>query len=322
MRAKAGASNARARSIALTLPAPTPSVRRMPELPEVETVRRTLESTVQGRTIARARISGLALHGTVPRTLPRRLRGRTIRRIGRHGKFLLIGLDGDVTLLSHLGMSGRWLFHAVGGTAKELPHVHARIEFRDGSSLWFQDPRRFGLLRVIRNDGLARDPSLALLGPDPLATPPSAAGLHHLAGGARLAVKLFLLDQRRIAGLGNIYVSEVLHRAGIDPRRIARSLTVEEWTRVAAEIEAVLREAIERSGTTFSDYRTVWGESGGYGDQLRVYDRAGEPCLRCGGPIRRIVQGQRSTFYCPACQRRKKRKETQTARSAARRRAS
>ena len=276
----------------------------MPELPEVETVRRALEATVVGRTIRTARISGLALHGHVPRTLPRALRGRRIRAIGRHGKFLLVALDGDRTLLSHLGMSGRWLFFPEAGDP-HLAHVHLGITFEDGTHLWFQDPRRFGMLRIVRDAALARDPSLALLGPDPVATPPTGATLRAAAAGSRTAVKTLLLDQRRIAGLGNIYASEVLHRAGVDPRRAARTLTLPEWTRVAAETVQVLDEAIARSGTTFSMYRTVWGESGGYGDRLRVYDRAGEPCRRCGTPIRRIVQGQRSTYFCPTCQGRR-----------------
>jgi formamidopyrimidine-DNA glycosylase len=123
-----------------------------------------------------------------------------------------------------------------------------------------------------------------------------------MALGSRVAVKTFLMDQRRIAGLGNIYASEVLHRAGLDPRRRAGALAEREWGAVAAEIRAVLAEAIAAMGTTFSSYRTVWGEPGQYGESLRVYDRANEPCQRCGTPIRRIVQGQRSTFYCPSCQ--------------------
>jgi formamidopyrimidine-DNA glycosylase len=273
----------------------------MPELPEVETVRRMLESTVRGRTIRAARLSGLGLRSHVPRGLPRALAGRTIESVDRHGKLLLIGLDRDRTLLSHLGMSGRWLFYPEP-PVESLTHVHVELSFDDGARLLFQDPRRFGMARVVPTRSLARDAALAGLGPDPIADPPTGPSLMALAAGSRLAVKLFLLDQRRIAGLGNIYVSEILHRAGVDPRRRSRALPREAWDRIAREIGDVLGEAIERSGTTFSMYRTVWGEAGGYGDQLRVYDRSGKPCLRCGTPIRRIVQGQRSTFYCPACQ--------------------
>jgi len=274
----------------------------MPELPEVETVRRMLAREVVPRTVRRARISGLALRGQVPRTLPRRLSGHTLERVDRHGKYLLLRFDGEWTLLSHLGMSGRWLFHR-DGSSRDLPHVHLRIEFTDGSELWFQDPRRFGLLRAVPNARLARDPSLRILGLDPLEHPPDGPGLAALAGKSRLSVKEFLLDQKRMAGVGNIYASEILHRAGVDPRRRAGTLGLSEWQAVAGEVVRVLAEAVDRFGTTFSAYRTLWNEPGQYGDRLLVYDRAGEACRRCGTPIRRIVQGARSTFYCPFCQR-------------------
>ncbi|MBI5708855.1 MAG: bifunctional DNA-formamidopyrimidine glycosylase/DNA-(apurinic or apyrimidinic site) lyase [Candidatus Eisenbacteria bacterium] len=273
----------------------------MPELPEVETVRRMLEATVRGRTIRAVTLSGLRLREPVAPSLPRRLRGRTIAGLGRTGKYLLVDLDGGLTLLSHLGMSGRWLFFPAA-PPDALEHVHARLAFTDGAQLWFQDTRRFGLLRLVRTAALARDPALAALGPDAVAEPPTGATLHGLARGATPAVKSFLLDQRRIAGLGNIYASEILHRAGVDPRRRAGSLGADEWERVAGAVRAVLGEAIGLMGTTFSMYRTVWGEPGGFGERLRVYDRAGAPCRACGTPVRRIVQGQRSTFYCPACQ--------------------
>ncbi len=276
----------------------------MPELPEVETVRRMLQSTVPGRRIARARTSRHRLRTSSLASLPARLAGRTLGDVRRTGKFLLASLDHGDVLLSHLGMSGRWLFWPKGAERDDsLPHVHLWLEFVDGSQLWFQDVRRFGMLRVVREDALARDPSLRLLGPDPLVQRPTAESLHALARGARVAVKNFLLDQRRIAGLGNIYASEVLFRAGVDPRRRAGVLTRAQWARVAEEIPAVLEAAIARMGTTFSTYRTIWNEPGQYGEQLLVYDRQGEPCRRCGAPVKRIVQGGRSTFFCPGCQR-------------------
>jgi formamidopyrimidine-DNA glycosylase len=273
----------------------------MPELPEVETVRRMLEASVLGRTIRTVALSGLKLRERIPPTLPRRLRGRTVESVGRTAKFLLVGLDGGLTLLSHLGMSGRWLVLRPG-ERPALPHVHARIRFTDGTGLWFQDVRRFGLLRLVATPDLGRDPALARLGPDPVAIPPTGDSLRAAARGSRAAVKVFLMDQRRIAGLGNNYASEVLHRAGVDPRRRAGALRAREWAAVAAEVRAVLAEAIERMGTTFDSYRTIWGEPGQYGELLRVYDRAGDPCRRCGTPVRRIVQAARSTFYCPSCQ--------------------
>jgi formamidopyrimidine-DNA glycosylase len=274
----------------------------VPELPEVETVRRMIEASVVGRTVAEAWVSGLRLRGAVARGLPRRLRGRTLTRARRLGKYLLLDLDGGLTLLSHLGMSGRWLFWRDRPDAS-LEHVHARMRFTDGSQLWFQDPRRFGLLRLVPTAAAERDPALRILGPDPVLDPPSGERLHALARGRRVAVKTLLLDQRRIAGIGNIYASEVLFRAGVSPRRRAGTLTRAEWEAVARETRATLSEAIERMGTTFSAYRTLWGEPGAYGEALFVYDRAGEPCRRCGTPIRRIVQGQRSTYLCPRCQR-------------------
>src|SRR5438105_2344663 len=194
----------------------------MPELPEVETVRRALETSVCGRTIASVQLSGLHLREPIARTLPQRLRGRSIRAARRHGKYLLLDLDRDLTLISHLGMSGRWLFWPEAPRALE-PHVHVRMKLRGGGELWFQDPRRFGLLRLAATDALESDPALRGLGPDPLAEPPDGDSLHERARGAKVAVKMFLMDQRRIAGIGNIYASEILFRARVDPRRRAGS---------------------------------------------------------------------------------------------------
>src|SRR5262249_48796428 len=147
-----------------------------------------------------------------------------------------------------------------------------------------------------------RDPHLAVLGPDPVSNPLAGSELHALAEGTKVSIKAFLLDQSRVAGIGNIYASEILHRAGVDPRARAGRLDAGRWDAIAHEIRAVLGEAIDRSGTTFSMYRTLWNEPGQYGDQLRVYDRSGEPCRACGTAIRRIVQGARSTYFCPRCQ--------------------
>ncbi len=275
----------------------------MPELPEVETVRRMLAGEVVGRVIARAAVSRVKLRTASLAGLPRALARRAFGEPRRTGKFLLLDLDGGVTLLSHLGMSGRWLFWPARAEADAgMAHVHLRLEFVDGARLWYQDVRRFGMLRVVRTDALARDPSLRRLGPDPLAVPPTGESLRALASGARTSVKSFLLDQRRLAGLGNIYASEVLFRTGVDPRRRAGALGDAEWARIATEVPRVLEESIARMGTTFDTYRTIWNEPGQYGERLLVYDRAGEPCRRCGGPIRRIVQAGRSTFWCPACQ--------------------
>jgi len=279
----------------------------MPELPEVETVRRMLEGAIVGRRVARASVSRKRLRTTSLAPLPEKLRARTFARPRRTGKFLLLDMDGGVTLLSHLGMSGRWLYWPPSRTPDAaLDHVHLKLELADGAALWFQDVRRFGMLRVVPTDRLARDASLRLLGPDPLAVPRDGAALRSAARGARTSIKAWLLDQRRIAGVGNIYASEVLFRARVDPRRRAGALGGDEWARVAAEIVAVLEESIARMGTTFSSYRTIWNEPGQYGNELLVYDRAGEPCRHCGTPLERIVQNGRSTFFCPSCQRRER----------------
>jgi len=277
----------------------------MPELPEVETVRRMLESAVPGRRIAHVSVSWKRLRTSSLAALPAQLARRTFATPRRTGKFLLLDLDGGFTLLSHLGMSGRWLFWPEARVPDAgLEHVHLKLRFADGATLWYQDTRRFGMLRVVRTDRLAHDASLRLLGPDPLAVPRDGETLRAAARGARTSIKVWLLDQRRIAGLGNIYVSEVLFRARVDPRRRAGALDGSEWARVAVEIPAVLEESIARMGTTFSTYRTLWNEPGQYGEALLVYDRESEPCLTCGAPIRRIVQGGRSTFFCGECQKR------------------
>lgn len=273
-----------------------------------------LEATVAGRIVRAVRLSGLALREPIPRTLPRRLAGRRIEGLRRHGKYLIFDFDGGRSLLSHLGMSGRWLYQEAA-KSRVSRHAHARFSFVDGTELCYEDPRRFGLLRVVATAGLARDRALEALGPDPIAHPPEGEALRSLALRLRLSVKDFLLDQRRIAGIGNIYASEILHRAALDPRRAAGTLDSAEWRAIAAEIPRVLGEAIDRMGTTFSMYRTLWGEPGSFAERLRVYDRAGEPCGACSTPIRRIVQGQRSTFYCPRCQSRAaRRRESATSR--------
>ena len=274
----------------------------MPELPEVETLRRMLEERVCSRTIVATHRSRARLHVSSRGGTLTALVGRRIECVERRGKYLLFGLDAGLTLLSHLGMSGRWLFFE-SEPAAAMPHVHARLEFADGARLWFQDPRRFGQLRVLDTAQHATDESLARLGRDPLEPPLTVEELFAFARGVKTSVKVLLLDQHRIAGIGNIYASEILHRSNVDPRRRSGTLTRDEWGAIATEIPRVLGEAIEAMGTTFSMYRTIWGESGQFGAQLRVYNRAGQPCRSCGAPIRRIVQAQRSTFFCPRCQR-------------------
>jgi len=287
----------------------------MPELPEVETVRRMLEQHVRGRRIGRVRTSTKPLRFPMTRGLTRRVAGRSIERLGRHGKYLLIGLDGGLTLLSHLGMSGRWLFHPEPAVLR-LPHVHVRFFFEDGSELWFQDARRFGMLELHATARVRESPLLAGLGPDPFPEPPPAEVFARLAAGRTASVKVFLMDQRHVAGIGNIYASEILFRAGVHPARATGRVRADEWLAIRDEMRDVLAEAVERFGTTFSLYRTLWNEPGNYAERLFVYDRAGEPCRRCGGEIRHMVQSQRSTYWCPACQPKRRARAVRGARPA------
>jgi formamidopyrimidine-DNA glycosylase len=273
----------------------------MPELPEVETVRRMLDAHVLGAVVRDVRLSGKRMRTPFSRATARRLIGRRFTSTGRHGKYLFLHFDFGLTLLSHLGMSGRWLFDR-DAEDDALPHVHATFSLAGGGRLRFQDPRRFGLLRLVATSKLAREPEIAQLGPDPIATPADPLDLARRARGRSAAVKVFLLDQAQIAGIGNIYASEILYRVGIHPSRRAGRISPDEWGAIATATGQVLGEAISRMGTTFSAYRTLWNEPGSYGEQLRVYDRANQPCRTCGTPIRRRVLGQRATYFCPICQ--------------------
>lgn len=279
----------------------------MPELPEVETVRRHLERHVLGRTVSAVWLSGKALRRPVPVGLVREAPGRTIRAVGRHGKFLVLEMDDGARLVGHLGMTGAFLYRPAGppAAAARPPHVHVALSFVDGSALWYEDARRFGLIDWAPAGGGDDD----RLGPagsgvDPLAQRLDGARLKARFERCRGPIKPLLLDQKRIAGIGNIYACEALHRAAIGPRRGAHTLSPAEWTRLAAAIHAVLDRAVERRGTTISDFRDLDDRPGSFGSELRVYDRAGEPCPRCGRAIRRIVQGGRSTYSCPGCQTR------------------
>jgi formamidopyrimidine-DNA glycosylase len=278
----------------------------MPELPEVETVRRHLERHVRGRTVRAVWLSGLALRRPVPPALARAARGRTIRGVRRHGKFLLFDFDNDARLIAHLGMTGQFRFHAADpGATSALPvHTHALLRFADGAALAYQDARRFGLL-----DWAAPGvPDAERLGPpglgvDPMAERLDGARLRTLFARCRGPIKHLLLDQSRIAGIGNIYACEALYLAGVGPRRLVHTLSAAERSRLATEIHGVLDRAVEQRGTTFSDFRDLDDRPGEYGTALLVYGREGEACGRCGGAIRRIVQTGRSTYFCPVCQK-------------------
>lgn len=273
----------------------------MPELPEVETVRRMLEKHVAGRRIGRALQSNKALRFPMTRGWRQGVAGRRIAAFRRHGKYLLIDLDQGLTLLSHLGMSGRWLYFQEP-PLRRLPHVHVKLFLDGDAQLWFQDARRFGMLELHETSRVFDSKLLANMGPDPFPEPPDVSYFLERARGRDVAVKLFLMDQKAVAGVGNIYASEILFRAGVHPELAAGRVKRNAWDGIRHEMREVLHEAVARFGTTFSLYRTLWNEPGSYAERLFVYDRAGEPCRRCGREIRHMVQGQRSTYWCPGCQ--------------------
>jgi formamidopyrimidine-DNA glycosylase len=249
-------------------------------------------------------ISGLSLRKPLARGFRRSFAGGQFTGVRRIGKFLLLdwqAADGsaDRTLLAHLGMTGR--FALVPTSRERPPHTHVVWEFEDGSSLLLCDARRFGLLEWVTRD--SRPPNV---GADPTEFALSGEWLAAVLAKSKAPIKAFLLDQRRLAGVGNIYACEALFRASISPRRRARSLSREEAHRLASAVDEVLKEAVNGRGTTLSDFRDVDDRPGEYGTSLLVYGREGEPCRRCGKPIRRIVQSGRSTFFCANCQRKPK----------------
>ncbi|HYM41270.1 MAG TPA: bifunctional DNA-formamidopyrimidine glycosylase/DNA-(apurinic or apyrimidinic site) lyase [Steroidobacteraceae bacterium] len=271
----------------------------MPELPEVETTRRGLEPHLRGRRIAALKMYERRLRWPVAARLPAMVAGRRIRGIGRRGKYLLLKLDSG-TLLLHLGMSGN--LRALAAKAPRLLHDHFDLVLDSGVALRFNDPRRFGSLLFARGDPLAH-PLLAHLAPEPLTRAFDAGYLWNATRGRRVAVKQLLMNSRLVVGVGNIYASEALFRARIRPRRPARSLTRAEVARLVRAVRAVLKQAIRAGGTTLRDYLRADGSPGYFRQRLYVYERAGQPCRRCGTPVRSTRQGQRSTYYCPSCQK-------------------
>ncbi len=274
----------------------------MPELPEAETIAADLRRRVVGRRIvgvdvAHADVLGPAL---TPGRLAERVRGRSVERVGRRGKNVVVGLDDGTILLVNLGMTGR-LVASRAPRAAELRHVAVRFGLDDGDALLYDDARRFGRIEhLVPEAWRRRDDALGVEPFDDALTP---ARMHALTRRARTPIRSLLLDQGRIAGVGNIYANEALHRAGVRPRRRAAGLTRAETARLRDALREVLAEAIEARGTTLRDYRDGSGEAGGFEPRLRVYGREGEPCSRCGTTIKRVVLAGRSAFYCPRCQR-------------------
>lgn len=271
----------------------------MPELPEVETIVRDLDRLATGAVLGRVAVLRPDLiEGGTAEEFAEGMHGHTIGGVARRAKNIVIDLGAD-RLVVNLGMTGRLL--VMPGDAPLPPHTGVRFELADGRQLVYHDVRRFGRLQLFSAaDWEARQGAMGWEPLDPDFTP---SVLLEMAGRSRVAVKTWLMDQRRVVGVGNIYASEALFRAGIDPRRPANTLSAEEADRLHGAVHAVLREAIDFRGTTLLDYRDASGERGGFAARLRVYDRAGDPCHTCGQPIARIVQGGRSTFFCERCQR-------------------
>jgi formamidopyrimidine-DNA glycosylase len=266
----------------------------VPELPEVETIVRGLEPVLRGARITAVDVRESRLRTPIAADFADRLKGRRIVGMRRHGKFILAPLDDGALWLVHLGMTGRLTIAPLD--RPDRPHDHVILRFADRRLLTYNDTRRFGRLAVI--------PVETAAGIDALSPALSADFLHARSRRhARTTVKSLLMDQREIAGLGNIYVNEVLFLAGVRPRRRAGRLTRTECGRVAAAIHSVLGAAIARGGSSISDYRDGFERFGSYQLRHQVYDRAGEPCRRCGDPVRAVVVTGRSTFYCARCQR-------------------
>jgi formamidopyrimidine-DNA glycosylase len=274
----------------------------MPELPEVEVLRRSLEPHLIGDRIERVEVSNPALREPVDvRGLKRRAAGRGVETLRRRSKYLLIDLEGGQTVVVHLGMSGRLTL--APGDAPPEPHEHVSLHLRSGRRLRLRDPRRFGLLFALPTAEIPADPHFSHLGVEPLEPGFDGAVLAGAAAGRRGPVKPFLMDATVVVGLGNIYATEALFRAGIHPARSVGRISRPRWERLAESGIAVLRQAILQGGTTLNDFADGEGRGGYFQVSLAVYGREGEPCQTCGTPVRRLVQAGRSTFYCPRCQR-------------------
>ncbi|WP_407186340.1 bifunctional DNA-formamidopyrimidine glycosylase/DNA-(apurinic or apyrimidinic site) lyase [Bradyrhizobium centrosematis] len=293
----------------------------MPELPEVETVRRGLQPVMEGAKILNAEARRPDLRFPFQPDFVARLQGQVVTGLGRRAKYLMADLASGDVLLMHLGMSGSFRvikpdndavpgeFHYSRG--KDSAHDHVLFRMSSGADIVFNDPRRFGYMKVIARSDLEDEPLLRGLGPEPLGNEFDAAMLARSCAGKTTSLKAALLDQRVVAGLGNIYVCEALHRSHLSPRRIAATLSTKKGEptdhakRLVGAIHTVLNDAIKAGGSSLRDHRQTSGELGYFQHSFKVYDREGEKCTtpRCGGTIKRFVQNGRSTFWCPKCQK-------------------
>jgi formamidopyrimidine-DNA glycosylase len=293
----------------------------MPELPEVETVRRGLQPAMEGAKIVHAEARRKDLRFPFQKDFVARLEGQTVTGLGRRAKYLIADLASGDVLLMHLGMSGS--FRVVAGDGNSAPgkfhyprseeraHDHVVFHMSSGATVIFNDPRRFGYMKIFARAGIEEEPLLRGLGPEPLGNEFDAAMLARACANRKTSLKAALLDQRVVAGLGNIYVCEALFRAHLSPRRLAATLSTKKAEptdhakRLVSAIHAVLNQAIKAGGSSLRDHRQTSGELGYFQHSFQVYDREGKKCESpgCGGIVRRFTQNGRSTFWCPKCQR-------------------
>jgi formamidopyrimidine-DNA glycosylase len=293
----------------------------MPELPEVETVRRGLQPVMEGAKILKAEARRKDLRFPFQKDFVARLQGQTVTGLGRRAKYLMADLTSGDVLLMHLGMSGSFRVQKGEGSAtpgefhhprsEDRAHDHVVFHMSSGAAVVFNDPRRFGYMKIIARGELEDEPLLQGLGPEPLGNEFNADMLARACHNKKTSLKAALLDQRVVAGLGNIYVCEALYRARLSPRRLAATLsskkgeTTDHARRLVEEIHTVLNQAIKAGGSSLRDHRQTSGELGYFQHSFQVYDREGQKCQtpRCGGTIRRFNQNGRSTFWCPKCQK-------------------
>jgi formamidopyrimidine-DNA glycosylase len=275
----------------------------MPELPEVETVCRGLSRTIRGETILRAETRRAGLRQPFPANLVSLLKGARIDDIRRRAKYVLADLDNDHTLVVHLGMSGRILFRPRGDNQPPEKHDHFIIHIKNGGTVVLNDPRRFGVVDIVRREKINEHALFSHLGYEPLDKDFTPDALGDALAGRRTPLKVALMDQRIVVGVGNIYAAEALYMSRLSPARTAGSLTGAELKKLVPAIKAVLEKAIAAGGSSLKDYVQTDGELGYFQHDFKVYGRDGQKCRRCAATIARDVMGGRSTFYCPACQK-------------------
>ena len=276
----------------------------MPELPEVETVRRSLAKAMEGKPISQVSVWRDDLRIPVPQDFSDSVKGLFVHRVGRRAKYLQIFLDKEKVILIHLGMSGKMLVDIdSNGSNKKLKHEHVTFLIGDRVAIRFVDPRRFGLIDLCTRDKLSSHPLLVHLGLEPLTEEFSDAYLKKAFKNKKVCIKAALLNQHMVAGLGNIYACEALWYSCLSPRRNALTITGKRAERLAQSIKQVLTEAISRGGSTLRDHVSPDGEMGYFQNSFKVYGRAGAPCFSCNKPVQKMIQLGRSTFFCPNCQR-------------------